>query len=284
MRSSLEPPDSRPTRPRAGLPRLASRLASDRSLPRGASPSPPLRKRRSGTDETPSELALDGARPASARSSTRLLPQRAGMGRGVARFGASPPRRGVFDHARGCRAASDAPCRAPRAHRLSAGRLSRSTEDRSHAALVKARRFFDPKRLPSTNAPEGPLARFPLDRGSWTWSPPPVSRLRRRDPASDVGSPRGRSRAAWLDPPLRHRLIAERERSGRTPFVDFCKRNVPRARPRLVRAPLHRAHGRPYVQLHPDLARLAISRAARPLPETRVAVASCPTSRSRAPP
>lgn len=55
---------------------------------------------------------------------------------------------------------------------------------------------------------------------------------------------------------------------GPTSFVDFCNRDVSRARPRFVRAPLHRAHGRPRAQLLPDLARR--SRDAR-APRVRVA-------------
>jgi hypothetical protein len=80
-------------------------------------------------------------------------------------------------------------------------------------------------------------------------SPPPISRLRRRDPASDVCSPRCALSRRGARPCSFQRLFAEGRDEGRTPFVDFCNRNVPRARPRFVRTPLHRAPGRPCVQL-----------------------------------
>lgn len=64
-----------------------------------------------------------------------------------------------------------------------------------------------------------------------------------------------RSRAAGLDPPSVPTALRRRVMVGRTSSVDFCNRNVSRARPRFVRALLHRALGRPCAQLLPDLAR-----------------------------
>lgn len=64
-----------------------------------------------------------------------------------------------------------------------------------------------------------------------------------------------RSRAAGLDPPSVPPALRRWVLVGRTSFVDFCKRDVPRARPRFVRTPLHRAPGRPCAQLLPDHAR-----------------------------
>lgn len=108
-------------------------------------------------------------------------------------------------------------------------------------------------------------------RSSWyvgSRGPPPVSQLRRCDPASGAFSPhealsRRGARPTSVPTTLRRRVMV-----GRTSFVDFCNRIVSRARPRFVRAPLHRAPGRPCAQLLLDLARR--SRDAR-APRLRVA-------------
>lgn len=161
----------------------------------------------------------------------------------------TPLHRGVFDHVWSCRAASDAPCHAACARRLSADRLSRCAEDRIPSVLVKARRSFGPKRLPSMNAPERrSLSRLPRDPIFLSFRS--GARHRSRSFAAAIRLPTFlrsamRSRAAELDPFSRsvaHRL---RRRMRPTSFIDFCNRIVPRARPRFVRAPLHRAYGRP---------------------------------------
>lgn len=179
----------------------------------------------------------------------------------------TPLHRGVFDHVWSCRAASDAPCRAACARRLSADRISRGAKDRIPSVLVKARRSFGPKRLPSMNAPERrSLSRLPRDPIFLSFRS--GARHRSRSFAATIRLPTFlrsamRSRAAELDPFLRsvaHRL---RRRMRPTSFIDFCNRIVPRARPRFVRAPLHRAYGRPSrslfrTSLAPTLSRRAI--------------------------
>jgi hypothetical protein len=87
-----------------------------------------------------------------------------------------------------CRArdvASDTLCRAPppRGRSLAAP----ESQVRFHRRLVKGNDLDTPERLPSTSAPYTPLAR------GITRSPPPFSRLCRRDPASGVRSPRTRT-------------------------------------------------------------------------------------------
>lgn len=141
-----------------------------------------------------------------------------------------------------------------------AGRISRCAEGRLPSVLVKARRSFGPKRLPSMNAPERrPLARLPRDPIFLSFRS--GARHRSRSFAATIRLPTFlrsamRSRAAELDSfscPLAHRL---RPRMRPTSFIDFCNRIVPRARPRFVRAPLHRAYGRPsrsFFRTSPDV-------------------------------
>lgn len=119
---------------------------------------------------------------------------------------------------------------------------------------------------------EGPpvARRFPDPSGKWDRE----ARHRSHGLAAAIRLPASfrltkRSRAAGLDPPSGRRLFAEGRGVGRTSFVDFCNRDVSRARPRFVRTPLHRALGRPCAQLLPDHARR--SRDAR-APGLRVAV------------
>jgi len=112
-----------------------------------------------------------------------------------------------------CRArhlTSDALCRAPRLPDRSPS--SAESQTRFRRRLVKAGDFFEPERLPSTSVPFG--------------DPPPCSRLRRREPASDADSlpvlPAVSHRGRRARPP--HRC------GGQAPLVDFCNQNYPRAR------------------------------------------------------
>jgi len=200
----------------------------------------------------------------------------------------TPLHRGVVDHVWSCRAASDAPCHAPCARRLSADRLSRCAEDRIPSVLVKARRSFGPKRLPSMNAPERqPLSRWPRDPIFLSFRS--GARHRSRSFAAAIRLPTFlrpvmRSRATELDPFSRsvaHRL---RRRMRPTSFIDFCNRIVPRARPRFVRAPLHRAYGRPSRSFFRTSLALTLSRRAMCVTGARVAaclVRRCAFARRR---
>lgn len=131
---------------------------------------------------------------------------------------------------------------------------------------------------------EGPPGCPEESRSCWyvgSKGPPPVSRLRRRDPASGVCSPHERSRAAGLDPPSVPTALRRRMRCG----PDVVRRLLqskrfastttvrPSPAPPRARSPVRSASPGP---------RSPLSRRAR----SRVAGgrASCPASRSRAPP
>jgi hypothetical protein len=135
---------------------------------------------------------------------------------------------------------SDAPCRpSPSPGRA---RLFRRAEDRFPRSCVNKSGFPGP-RAPLIDTCS---AYFRRQR------PPPISRLCRRDPASDARSPLRCSRTKGLDPPrLRGQLARGRE--DRTPRVDFCNQNDRRAQPLDRSNPAHHAQGRPSAELRTSL-------------------------------
>lgn len=103
------------------------------------------------------------------------------------------PCRGVFDRVQGWRRI---PLTLPVALRgRSETRTPTKNQSRFHRPLVNEGSFPDPERLPSTSAPASPA----FARVRFLGSPPPISRLCRRDPASGPLSPLRCSRTEGLD-------------------------------------------------------------------------------------
>jgi hypothetical protein len=128
-----------------------------------------------------------------------------------------------------CRArdvASDTLCRAPplRDRSLAAP----ESQARFHRPLVKGDAVHTPGRLPSTSAPSTPLAQ------GITRSPPPFSRLCRRDPASGARSPRARTSMNSSADEARPALFS----AGQTPLVDFCNQTIREHDRWVVRTPI----------------------------------------------
>ena len=121
-----------------------------------------------------------------------------------------------------CRArdiASDTLCRAPppRGRSLAAP----ESQVRFDHPLVKGDDVHTPGRLPSTSAPYTPLSQ------GITRSPPPFSRLCRRDPASGVRSPRARTSRYSSADEARPSALGRGPNAARR----LLQPNNPRARP-----------------------------------------------------
>jgi hypothetical protein len=128
-----------------------------------------------------------------------------------------------------CRArdvASDTLCRAPPRRDRSLAAPESQVRFRRH--LVKGSDVHTPGRLPSTSAPYTPLAR------GITRSPPPFSRLRRRDPASGARSPRTRTSMNSSADEARPTPLG----AGQTPLVDFCNQTIREHDRWVVRTPI----------------------------------------------
>jgi hypothetical protein len=141
--------------------------------------------------------------------------------------------------------ASDTLCRAPppRDRSLAAP----GSQARFHRPHVKGDAVHTPGRLPSTSAPSTPLAQ------GITRSPPPLSRLCRRDPASGVRSPRARTsmfrvrtrldRRPWAQAKHRSSTSATKQSASTTagrPIPDQRHRELPPGCARASGAEAHR--------------------------------------------
>jgi len=175
--------------------------------------STPTRRRPMASSGSPGGASLDGEPPASASSQP---PGRRVWGRGPKHpLGRAPrgpggasiecssalrlPAAALSTAHRACDVASGAPCRGPlrAAPALRPNPPGENRQARLPGRLVKDDRFVEPGRLPSTSA-LSPVPRLAPLSGI-AGSPPPFSRLCRRDPASDALSP-SEHEAGWLDP------------------------------------------------------------------------------------